>query len=610
MTTTLFDIVKEVDTHVNTKIESDGIKWIQDNISLPSSYSEPGPFTFENHGYLLLPMKSVLDPEKRISVIVKPAKTGGTLIADVALPYWIVNRPGPIQYTYQSDLQAKKHVKDKIYPLLKDVSGIMLPDQKFQTKDGIKFAHMDLYVGGPSRTNLQEKDISIAVADEVWDWAEGRLTWAYQRTLAYERKGNSKFVVISQAGELGSQLHKWYMDGSRHEHVVPCMSCSVDFAPSFKPETCIFDASSSHCKVEDDYIMSEISKTIRIKCPHCGYLHADTPELKAVWSNSTRYIQQNSSSMADYDSFHWTPFVVDDWAGIVAQFLSANRDFKESGNKDSDDLIVFNQSRLAEFTYPKGSRTPDGEIKLFTAAPESWGKDVALRLMSIDIQSVQGVYWVGVREFKKNCDGQLLWYGQLVTEADLLDIQKRYEIPPKCVLIDVGDSPSTIAYPMLARNGWIGMKGDGQHDSYKLVDKSKSQFDSYISSFRKLVIDGVDIHWLFFAKQSIGDITNRFLRKKTKVSWISLPNKEYEKQIRRVRREEKDYNRVKRWVWVDDAAAHAWDIENQFVAGCFLHRDKVDIFQAVQQYVAKQQSTGQYISRTNLPSKLVFDDTW
>jgi hypothetical protein len=67
---------------------------------------------------------------------------------------------------------------------------------------------------------------------------------------------------------------------------------------------------------------------------------------------------------------------------------------------------------------------------------------------------------------------------------------------------------------------------------------------------------------------------------------------------------------VKRWVWVDDAAAHAWDIENMFVAGCFLHRDKVDIFQAIGEYTKKQQATGQYISRNNLPSKLVFDDTW
>jgi phage terminase large subunit GpA-like protein len=174
------------------KVDTDNIaSWSKKNIVLPPSYADPGILDLNKSRYLLEPLDALLDRKIRNVVIYKAVQTGGTLLADIAIPYFIINKPGPILFSMYSEKMIKDHVNDRLYPLFKNCKSLkhILPDDSRDfTNYGIKFPHCTLYCDGQAESTFQAKSIKFLICDEVHLWDRGRLDLAMVRTSYFDLK--------------------------------------------------------------------------------------------------------------------------------------------------------------------------------------------------------------------------------------------------------------------------------------------------------------------------------------------------------------------------------------------------------------------------------------
>ena len=70
--------------------------WARKHVVLPESYATPGPFHARLTPWLLPIFDALRDPLVRRVHFRKAVQVGGTLVADVWVPWILVNDPGPI----------------------------------------------------------------------------------------------------------------------------------------------------------------------------------------------------------------------------------------------------------------------------------------------------------------------------------------------------------------------------------------------------------------------------------------------------------------------------------------------------------------------------------
>ena len=75
-------------------------KWAHDVINeMPTSYAIQGRFDVRNSPWLIDPLDSMIDPVVRRTTVSKAIQSAGTLMAELATAYRIVNDPGPCTFT-------------------------------------------------------------------------------------------------------------------------------------------------------------------------------------------------------------------------------------------------------------------------------------------------------------------------------------------------------------------------------------------------------------------------------------------------------------------------------------------------------------------------------
>jgi hypothetical protein len=438
--------------------------WAAENVSLSAPLTKTGPFDVSISRQFIDPFHALQNDRVREVNILAPVRDGKSLIAEIWLPWLIVNNPGPFRWVFQDDQAAVDQERQRSIKTLQSVPCLrdFVP---LNTTELNNVAGMVVRIDGPSTKKLQSRGYQNMVIDEPWQYKRGAINEAKGRQGDFVKLLNNKFVCISQGGETNSDWDAQFKSGLIHEWNVPCQGCGQWIEPrwsGFRPD-------GSRCgMVWDEYKdargfwnTDRAAATARYICHHCGFAHVDTPRLKTDWNNNGKYIAEQADKSEKKVSYHWTGIITYPWTELVDLFLQAMNQFK-SGSPTA--LIQFFQKRMAEHSSEQTVHESNRSFARQKYEVQSeWDMEDG-RLLTIDKQQ-EGLYWWVVCAWSGRAGGvcRRLGFGKAQGESELKEIQDRYKVPSNHVLVDSGYHPKGAGgvYAMCIRNDWISIKGVG-----------------------------------------------------------------------------------------------------------------------------------------------------
>lgn len=560
--------------------------WARKNIVLPRSYAEPGPFFVEKSRYLIEPFKAIKSLEVRQVVCEAAVQTGKSLLADISIPWFVVHRSGPIQFSQKTEQMIANHINDRLYPLMqncKPLKNYLPTSLRDYTDTGIRFGNCTLYANGQAESNFQAKSIMFQVVDECWMFDRGNLKQAIQRTTAFDRKGTSKILIVSQPGTVNDDFDVEYNKGTCEEWSVPCVGCNQYFFPDWTEQ----NASGSYVNMKWDindttkpsgsYNYPELIKTIRYVCKDCGYEHVDSEELKDKWNREGKYIITNDNPTDNIRSFRWNSLVKDKWSDLVIEFLDAQR-LTEIGLYDN--LTQFFQKRLARPFNPVGN-VKQNTMKIELYDVQSTWPDAVARIMTIDLQKYG--FYTEIREWSKAGDSRQLYFGALTSEEDILRIKTQFGVENAWTFVDIANPEKQLdggfaAYSFVDRNRFTGLRGDGHgEDGYiwKNVQTpaGKQNIKLYFSQPQMIPNSINRTHYYNFSPTICRDIFGKLRDGKSK-EWKVLDNNTYLQQVFAEQRKKviDQYGNIKfKWFNTSNDDNHAFDLGVMQVVCSMIH---------------------------------------
>jgi len=207
--------------------------WARKHVVLPESYATPGPFHARLTPWLLPIFDALRDPLVRRVHFRKAVQVGGTLVADVWVPWILVNDPGPISWTMQTDDMVERHAKSRLNPLLercKPVAAMLPRPGPHRTTTEIYFGGYFLTCNAANLSTQQSQSIRYKINDEIWlpRWQEV-YGHAVARVSKFEEVGRSKIYNVSQAAvmdaDTGNVEDLSYRSGNQQEWMAECPAC-------------------------------------------------------------------------------------------------------------------------------------------------------------------------------------------------------------------------------------------------------------------------------------------------------------------------------------------------------------------------------------------------
>ena len=140
------------------------------------------------------------------------------------------------------------------------------------TLTGFAFDGMPFYAGwSGSKARLQSKPIRYVFADEVRNYAPGRLEMLLKRTRSF---WNSRRFLISTPGTKGDAMDTAYRAGDQRLWHFECPACGRLQPLAF--EQLKWDSNDT-TKPEGKWRFDALADTIRFECVSCGHRIKDTP---------------------------------------------------------------------------------------------------------------------------------------------------------------------------------------------------------------------------------------------------------------------------------------------------------------------------------------------
>lgn len=533
-------------------------EWALECIELPHSYAVPGPFRVQASRYLIDPFVALRAHGVRKVTVSKATQTGGSLLFDVAIPWYVTNNPGPILLAMSTDEVAVDHMQSRILPVMRACRALqpLLPsDPRLLTRNGVVFPHMPFWAYGSAPAKLQSKSVLFAIGDEAWLWEPGRLQWLEARVSAFARVGLSKLLLISQPGDAGDDHDRAWRAGTMEDWAVHCTLCGHLHVPEWSgrrddgtPWGMLWD-STDQTRPGWQWDPTQVAPTIRYECPSCRNSVTDSISLKRAWNETGRYVQGNPSPEPAHRSFRWSAITIDPWEPMVRQFLSA-MDSMHAGVFPP--LRAFIQQRLARPYDPDALlERQQRKVEVYDVQSD-WPEEV-VRFMTIDVQHDR--YVAEVRSWAADGESRQRWWGDVHTEESLVELQEQHRVASNCVFIDTGFDSRRV-YAMILRHGWAGLRGEDK-PHYRLRLNDTAVHKVYSSAQWGDPGQGTAAggrryaKYFFFASPTVKDILGR-LRMGKGVKWLYPKNPEYERQLFAEQKRSAIDKKTGResWVWV------------------------------------------------------------
>jgi hypothetical protein len=472
-------------------------EWASEFVTLPAGvYAIQGKFNVFHSRFLIKPFQALQSDRVRVVTMKAPVRSGKTLLADVWLPWTLINAPGPFMWNMSTDTLARRHSRTRALPLLRSIDALraLLPeDSRQQTGQEIIFRNgVPFYIQGPSIDNLQGVGVRYLVEDEVWRRAAGRHQEAMGRLGDYQKINASKMLVIGQAGIEDDDMDMEFLEGSQEEFTVPCGSCGKFFVPvstGYRPDGSRFGlvwgtpqpgGGNSAKDKNGNWIKSRVMETVRYAAPCCGFEHVDCARTLVNWNERGEYMVQNHDAPESHKSFHLYATVTRAWmllAEDLALALNAYRSGildllitytqKYDANSWSESLVM-NQLKAPTYTIEIGS---DGKKK-------PW-REEAERIMTVDKQGKHN--WCLIFGASRTGELRRLFYGKALDKHELKKLQDEWGVKAKRVFVDCSWEAQEV-YAWCCEFGWFGLNGDPKKNfvhQIKLKGKLKAVLRSY-----------------------------------------------------------------------------------------------------------------------------------
>jgi phage terminase large subunit GpA-like protein len=536
---------------------SDGIKkWCETNLVLPPAYAIPGKLDLSISPYLHDLLKDIDDPTVEIIIFAKATQIGGTLFSEIAIPYWVVNSPGPIMRLFHNNDISKTFVKQRLIPLLQNceqTAPLLKYDRHSATNTEINFPHMSIIMKGANDGIAHGLTIKRLIADEVHQWEEGMLSKAIARTTAFA--GRRKILIISQPDKGGSEFERYFKMGMIHEWQYKCPACGEYSAYNWS--TPRNDADETYYGFNWDTILmpdgetTDIalsSKTCWLECK-CGHKIEDTPSNRYLLNTTAKYKCTKPDGDPKIKAYTCPNFVNVNlsFQSAAAQYLVAKKILRTGVNTE---MQTFVNQVLGQFY------NPEVDLNISSVLREEYEKENLdkdwLLTMGIDVQK-EIKYYV-IRAWHRNGnESRLIEFGICRTWNELGIIQKKWKIVTPMVGVDTGFATDDCYQESLMAGGnyiikaagkqvtgiigWTPFKGEGTKSRFMHPDKIERLYsvpfrqDSNFPKGHKF--HGVPVNLILFASSQIQVILGNLRDNKTPgVKWlIDTSDNDYLSQI-------------------------------------------------------------------------------
>jgi len=450
--------------------------WAAEHVWLPSGVlSVTGRFDVSRSRQFIEILDELQNDRRRVVTLMKPIRQGGSLIADIWLPWTIANCPGSFMWNLQEGNTVSHYAEQRIMPLLElcpPVAELFPQKRHRKRKEAIIFKNgVPLSIQACTLTNLQSRGVRYQVNDEVWLWPEGRLKQALGRLGEFEDIELSKAFIVSQGGMDGDELDQHYNAGDQREWHIECQGCHQFFIPKsygFREDGSrwglIWDVNEkTKNKATGLWQLEALQSSVRYECPECAFPHLNVARTQTEWNRTGRYVAGNTHNDPANVSFHWYASIARQWAKLAVQLAHAENALKQGildpfiNYVQKRDARSFSQKLLLELT-------PTRRV-VYEIASE-W-PDEFVRLMTVDKQS-EGVYWVVIRAWAKDGRSRRLWWGKLYGWGEVRAKQEEFKVEDCKTLIDASfESKGTDGvYAACCRYGWLSLKGTNKRKAF------------------------------------------------------------------------------------------------------------------------------------------------
>lgn len=450
--------------------------WAHEHLLLPQSYSIPGRFDIS----LTRPLQAVFDdiqnPNIRRIRFRKPPRFGGSMVADIAIPWIVCNDPGPVMWNWQSDDDAKGHMKEKALALWKSCKPFkaMLPENRHdKTTTEIYFGPFFVVAQGANLNNLQSKGVRWMFNDELWlpVWQD-LYQHAVYRTRDYERVGNDKIIDVSQAGTKDDVEDRNWQTG--HRAVWGYKGTDNKLHPLLfggKRD----DGSrwgliwNDDAKRDGKWNKQRAVETCRYEAKETGQIWKDDPKTIAEWNREGDYIATNPNASTSNHSYSVNALLNRTFASLIEEKIDA-MELASRGNmagmkdyKQKAETVPWEELNLTIELTVKGGGYTYSEF----ANGEPWEGEVR-RTMMIDRQHGRAGdvphRWVEIRAWRPDGSSRQLYFGRLNTKEACREMQRKYNVKDRSTWQDSAFEQDLVLKECI-EYGWMAVRGSPTHNA-------------------------------------------------------------------------------------------------------------------------------------------------
>lgn len=406
--------------------------------------------------WLIEPLEKSEDPLVTNVTFVKPIQTGGTSLGEIIIERRLLDSQGILSYYWPTNDKAKDRWEKFTERRLKACRPLraIFPheyENMFVKFPGIIFAMQGVFTPG----NLDSDTIDIIVCEEVHQWSAGMVSKAKGRQT---RVDFPKFIIISNAGYKGDQLHQEFESGTQQHFLNKCPGCGKLHAmrtrwEDNKPHLGGLRYDTENCKqANGTFNYNKLIPTIRYQFPvgsplqfpdhsfcHCGYEMRDDIGLRRQSAQKGFYSgPQNPGALLSNRSYTYQSIACHNirWLDLIQQKHTAVRSLKQGYSIGSDgerkeadyDFRIYVQERECLFYDPDEHRPYQGAVVLTSVSEENRKglPNEAAKIWAADWQ--QGFkhlgelthYWLVIESVDANCNAQVIFAGVCDDEVQLL----------------------------------------------------------------------------------------------------------------------------------------------------------------------------------------------
>lgn len=456
--------------------EGDIVEWLQTNIRQIPFSPMPSGFRVSETPWLTEPLRSCVDPEVRMNVIIAPIQSGKSLMAEMLSCFIIARQPAPTLYLNDTDANAQDWMQSRLRVLWENVPPVLAKLHKDETskRSGtVQTDEMTFWcLGAFNEKNLQRRSIRWLVADETWLYPKGHLAEASARVTSFGWLG--KRIFMSQGSFQGDETEELWNSTDKRRWSFACPKCGHR-----QPWT--FDAVRipEHAKnYEGEYDYQIVRADTTYECEGCKHHFKDSRASRDEMNATGFYAQSVGTASMENVGFTWEAVCARSWGTIAEMYLRAKTIHDLTG--DASPLRIFAQKQRANFwsdapdafdslqtigEYKQGDPFEDEAFidpatkKLHTDKTKE--KQIKTRFMTVDVQRT-GFYCL-IRAWATDGRSRLIKWKFVQTWDDVAQMATVNDVIPALVYVDCGDQ-----FDDVIRNcgihKWTALRGDGRYD--------------------------------------------------------------------------------------------------------------------------------------------------